>query len=399
LLSDLEFTWALRIAKPKWRTPMPLNLKICACLSALALLSPAASAATSSNTLFSEDAAERLDHKIEAIVRQNNLPSVAVGIYIPGRGHYTFVDGFADLETRRPRRFDQPFRIASVTKPFAATAILVLVDRGLLKKTDHIDKWYPQFPNADKITIDDLLRMRSGIPAPNDDEVLAQVYDAPLAPAPPLAKELQTYAALKLQFIDPNTVGVYTDFNYDILAGIVQEVTGQDIGTLITETVILPLDLHATLFPTGIDVPGGLHGYGWNPATGRFDDKTLFNPPLAGASGAVISNIADLHTFSRAVCKGTLLKPETSKEQLEGQPLGSSTNYGEGVAVGHGFCGHSGTINGYSTDMYYIEKLNLSFVINVNRLDRDNKSRSTAILDLVTQTILSELGQNTESEK
>lgn len=378
---------------------MPLNLKICACLSALALLSPAASAATSSNTLFSEDAAERLDHKIEAIVRQNNLPSVAVGIYIPGRGHYTFVDGFADLETRRPRRFDQPFRIASVTKPFAATAILVLVDRGLLKKTDHIDKWYPQFPNADKITIDDLLRMRSGIPAPNDDEVLAQVYDAPLAPAPPLAKELQTYAALKLQFIDPNTVGVYTDFNYDILAGIVQEVTGQDIGTLITETVILPLDLHATLFPTGIDVPGGLHGYGWNPATGRFDDKTLFNPPLAGASGAVISNIADLHTFSRAVCKGTLLKPETSKEQLEGQPLGSSTNYGEGVAVGHGFCGHSGTINGYNTDMYYIEKLNLSFVINVNRLDRDNKSRSTAILDLVTQTILSELGQNTESEK
>ena len=378
---------------------MPLNLKICACLSALALLSPAASAATSSNTLFSEDAAERLDHKIEAIVRQNNLPSVAVGIYIPGRGHYTFVDGFANLETRRPRRFDQPFRIASVTKPFAATAILVLVDRGLLKKTDHIDKWYPQFPNADKITIDDLLRMRSGIPAPNDDEVLAQVYDAPLAPAPPLAKELQTYAALKLQFIDPNTVGVYTDFNYDILAGIVQEVTGQDIGTLITETVILPLDLHATLFPTGIDVPGGLHGYGWNPATGRFDDKTLFNPPLAGASGAVISNIADLHTFSRAVCKGTLLKPETSKEQLEGQPLGSSTNYGEGVAVGHGFCGHSGTINGYNTDMYYIEKLNLSFVINVNRLDRDNKSRSTAILDLVTQTILSELGQNTESEK
>ena len=378
---------------------MPLNLKICACLSALALLSPAASAATSSNTLFSEDAAERLDHKIEAIVRQNNLPSVAVGIYIPGRGHYTFVDGFADLETRSPRRFDQPFRIASVTKPFAATAILVLVDRGLLKKTDHIDKWYPQFPNADKITIDDLLRMRSGIPAPNDDEVLAQVYDAPLAPAPPLAKELQTYAALKLQFIDPNTVGVYTDFNYDILAGIVQEVTGQDIGTLITETVILPLDLHATLYPTGIDVPGGLHGYGWNPATGRFDDKTLFNPPLAGASGAVISNIADLHTFSRAVCKGTLLKPETSKEQLEGQPLGSSTNYGEGVAVGHGFCGHSGTINGFTTDMYYIEKLNLSFVINVNRLDRDNKSQSPAILDLVSQTILSELGQDMESEK
>src|SRR5580704_3905205 len=377
-----------------------LRWSLLACL--LVTVAPVASASSTvvaTNALFPTKVTQRLNAELTAIIKRNNLPSVAVGVLVPGKGTYRFAGGLANLRTRLPRTLDQPFRIASVTKPFAATAILVLVDRGLLKKTDHIDKWYPQFPNADKITIDDLLRMRSGIPAPNDDEVLAQVYDAPLAPAPPLAKELQTYAALKLQFIDPNTVGVYTDFNYDILAGIVQEVTGQDIGTLITETVILPLDLHATLFPTGIDVPGGLHGYGWNPATGRFDDKTLFNPPLAGASGAVISNIADLHTFSRAVCKGTLLKPETSKEQLEGQPLGSSTNYGEGVAVGHGFCGHSGTINGYSTDMYYIEKLNLSFVINVNRLDRDNKSRSTAILDLVTQTILSELGQNTESEK
>jgi D-alanyl-D-alanine carboxypeptidase len=379
---------------------MPLNLKICACLSTLALLSPAASAATSSNTLFSPNAAERLDHGIEAIVRQNNLPSVAVGIYIPGEGHYTFVEGFADLETRSPRRFDQPFRIASVTKPFAATAVLVLVDRGLLKKTDHIARWYPQFPNADKITIDDLLRMRSGIPAPNDDEVLARVYDAPLATAPTLADELQSFEKLRLQFKDPDTVGVYTDFNYDILAGIVQQVTGKDMGTLITETVILPLRLRATSYPTGIDVPGGLHGYGWNPATNRFDDKTLFNPPLAGAAGAVISSIHDLYTFSRDLCKGGLLKPETQRERLQGQPLeGTSTDYGEGVAVGHGFCGHSGTINGFTTDMYYIEKLNLSFVINVNRLDRDNKSQSAAILDLVSQTILSELGQDMESEK
>jgi D-alanyl-D-alanine carboxypeptidase len=365
------------------------------CAAVLFTWAGSSPAATTSNTLFPPEVAARLDADIQSILKENNLPSAAVGIFIPDRGQYTFVDGSANLETHTARTLDQPFRIASITKPFAATAILVLMDRGVLHKSDPIAKWYPQFPNADQITIDDLLRMRSGIPAPNDDAVLARVYDAPLVPAPSFAEEMQSFAKLRSEFKPPNTSGVYTDFNYDILADIVERVTGKNIGQWITETVIAPLKLRSTTYPIGTEVPGGLHGYGWNPATKRFDDKTLFNPPLAGAAGAVISNIADLHTFSRALCKGTLLKPQTFKEQMQGQPLaGTNANYGEGVATGDGVCGHSGTINGYSSDMYYFEKLDLSLVINVNRLDRNNESQSTAILGLVSKTILSALGSH-----
>jgi D-alanyl-D-alanine carboxypeptidase len=88
-----------------------------------------------------------------------------------------------------------------------------------------------------------------------------------------------------------------------------------------------------------------------------------------------------------------LLKPQTHLEQMEGQPIvGTGTDYGEGVAVGHGVCGHSGTINGFSTDMYYFEKLDASLVISVNRLDRDNEKQSASIFDVVGKTILSALG-------
>jgi D-alanyl-D-alanine carboxypeptidase len=118
----------------------------------------------------------------------------------PGKGEYAFVEGYSNLEAHLARTLEPPFRIASITKPFAATAVLILVDRGLLSKTDHIAKWYPQFPNANQITVDDLLRMRSGIPAPNDDEVLAQVYDAPLKAAPSLADNLASIARLKSDF-------------------------------------------------------------------------------------------------------------------------------------------------------------------------------------------------------
>ncbi len=354
---------------------------------------PAPSGVTS-NTLFAPAVASSLSRSIAAIERADNLPSVAVSIVVPGRGRYTFVDGYADLKTLTPRTLDQPFRIASITKPFAATAVLTLVDRGRLRKGDTVATWYPGFPNAGQITIDDLLRMRSGIPAPNDDEVLARVYDAPLAPAPSLPQELASYARLRSQFKPPNTIGVYTDFNYEILAGIVRRVTGKEIDELIAQAVISPLRLSNTSYPTGSGLPGPLRGYGWNPVTKRFDDKTLFNPPLAGAAGAVVSNVPDLIAFSRALCLGGLLKPQTHRAQLSGQPInGSATDYGEGVALGEGFCGHSGTINGFSTDMYYFGKANASFVISVNRLDRDNRSRTTPVLALVTRAVLTQLPQ------
>jgi D-alanyl-D-alanine carboxypeptidase len=346
----------------------------------------------STNTLFPPTVAARLDREISAIVQRNNLPSVALTVEVPNRGRYTFVDGYANLETKLPRTLQQPFRIASLTKPFAATAILALVDRGLLKKTDTISKWYPNFPNATKITIDDLLRMRSGIPAPNDDEVLERVYNAPLTSAPSLEQELASYSRLRNEFVTPNTIGVYTDFNYDILAGIVRRVTGHDIGWLITQNVISPLKLSKTSYPYGTSIPGPLRGYGWNPATKRFDDKTLFNPPLAGAAGAVISDIPDLLTFLRALCVGGLLQPETHAAQLRGQPLQhTNANYGEGVAVGSGVCGHSGTINGFSTDMYYVAAANASFVISVNRLDRDNRLQTSPIMALIGQAIAKDL--------
>jgi CubicO group peptidase (beta-lactamase class C family) len=43
-----------------------------------------------------------------------------------------------------------------------ATAVLQLADRGQLQKIDLLEKWFPDFPNSGKITVDDLLRMRSG---------------------------------------------------------------------------------------------------------------------------------------------------------------------------------------------------------------------------------------------
>jgi D-alanyl-D-alanine carboxypeptidase len=86
------------------------------------------------------------------------------------------------LETEREREIGDPFRIASISKTFTATAILQLVDQGALRTGDPIAKWFPDFPNADAITVKDLLMMRSGVPEFADETVLGAYYERPLAP-------------------------------------------------------------------------------------------------------------------------------------------------------------------------------------------------------------------------
>ncbi|MBV9873195.1 MAG: beta-lactamase family protein [Verrucomicrobia bacterium] len=98
---------------------------------------PAGLASTASNDLFPPDVARDLNRGITNIMKEKNLPGVAVEVLVRGKGQYTFVGGFANLETRTARTLEQPFRIASITKTFAATAILVLVDRGLHQWIQH----------------------------------------------------------------------------------------------------------------------------------------------------------------------------------------------------------------------------------------------------------------------
>jgi D-alanyl-D-alanine carboxypeptidase len=124
------------------------SFKLRACLCALVLIEANASwtIAAGSNDLFTPAVARNLDHEIEDVAKRNKLPSVAVGVHVPGKGRYTFVEGFANLKTRTSRGFDQPFRVASITKTFAATAVLILIDRGLFHRPIQLPPGIQNFP-------------------------------------------------------------------------------------------------------------------------------------------------------------------------------------------------------------------------------------------------------------
>jgi D-alanyl-D-alanine carboxypeptidase len=322
---------------------------------------------------FPEETTTKLTAEIEKQMREQNLPGVIVAVTAPGESEYVAALGKANLETSRAMNAKDPFRIGSITKTFTATAILQLVDQGKLSKSDRLEKWFPDFPNADKITIDDLLRMRSGIAEGRDPGLLKKHYDEPLAEIKP-ETIIQRSASRAAQFEPPNQKTVYRDVNYAILGEILRKVSGKDIAEQINESVVKPLGLKDTLYPADSKLPGELHGYGWDAKARRYDDKTLLNPANSGGAGAMISTAADLQTFSRLLYKGQLLKPATQEARLDTQPfdkLSANYGYGEGIMKVGSFWGHSGGTNGFQCQMWYLPEKDATIVIAVNRCDDD----------------------------
>jgi D-alanyl-D-alanine carboxypeptidase len=333
-------------------------------------------------TRFSDENARKVNDFVAQQMQENDLPGVVVGVWEPDEGELIAAEGEANLETGREREPDDPFRIASITKTFTGTAVLQLVDEGKLSTSDKISTWYPDFPNADRITIRDLLMMRSGIPDPYNKQFLSRFYANPTMDYT-AQDSIEDAAARADEFTPPNEKTVYTNVNFTILEEIVQKVSGQDLATRIPEGILRPLGMRNSLYPTDYQLPGELRGYSLDAQSNEFVDKTVLNPAVPGGAGAMISDLTDLRTYSEALCTGEgLLQPETQSKRLQAMTLDGEPEfikYGEGVEFLGDFCGHNGTIFGFSSEMFYLPQEDAVIIVNVNRLDEDDESKSTDI--------------------
>ena len=327
------------------------------------------------------DTVKALDALIAAEMEAGDLPSVAVSIQAGGLGVYETAVGAANVGTGAARLLGDPFRIGSVTKAALATVVLQLAAEKKLALDAPVEAWFPGFPNAGRITVEDLLRMQSGIVDPWDEAALDAFYDDPLHP-PGLDEMIARAAAKGADFAPPGEATVYANVNYLMLDRIVSAVEGRPTGEVLADRLFAPLALSASEMPEGPALRGALHGYGWNAGTKAFEDRTELEPGPVGGAGAMVSSAADLVVLVRAICEGELLPPDLQAARMEVAPLEGSpafVGYGEGVARLGPFCGHNGTIMGFSTEAWHWPERDATIVVNVSRLDRDDHSQSSEL--------------------
>jgi D-alanyl-D-alanine carboxypeptidase len=162
----------------------------------------------------------------------------------------------------------------------------------------------------------------------------------------------------------------------------VRKVSGEPLGSRIAEGILEPLGMEDYFYATDDRLPGTLRGDSWDQKNKEFEDKTILNPAVLGGAGAMVSTLSDLRRYAKALCKGGLAEPNTQKARLRSAPMEGDpafVRYGQGLVFLSDFCGHNGTIFGFSSELFYLPQKDAVMVVNVNRLDLDDQSKSTEI--------------------
>jgi D-alanyl-D-alanine carboxypeptidase len=307
---------------------------------------------------------------VDAGLDSTATPGAIVGVWYPGRGTWLHAAGIGDVATAAPFTVDDHVRIASNTKTFVATAILQMVDEGMLALDDPLEQYITSVPNGAEITIRQVLSMSAGIHDYVNDPVIAEESeDDPLLAFTP-EQALEIVRASTPDFA-PGERTQYSNSNYVLLGMIAEDLTGQPIETLIEDRLLAPLGMTNTSFATTPDMPTPFaHGYDMGEPGEELRDVTFSNPDIAWASGAMISILADLGIWAEALGTGSLISPELQAERLQFGSLGEgplSPGYGLGILSINGLVGHNGGIRGYSSWVMHEPESGANIVVVTNR--------------------------------
>ena len=224
--------------------------------------------------------------------------------------------GFRDRENTLPIREDSVFDIASITKQFTAAAVMLLRRRGVLDLEDAITKFFPELPYPG-ITVRHLLTHTSGFS--DIDEYVTEIAEAE-GRIPDSHVILRMLTENKPQLSYPTGAGCeYTDTGYQLLAEIVEKVSGVSFEDFLQREVFEPAGLVSTRVyhrrKDHVDVPNLALGLvlerGEYVLPEESSDRGYYIP-LDGMNGntAVHSNILDLYRWDRVLREGSLLTQE-----------------------------------------------------------------------------------------
>ena len=159
-----------------------------------------------------------LREKVDAIVRQSltttGVPSASIAIVRSGAIAYLQAYGDARIEPRAPALSSMRYSIGSISKQFAAAAVLLLAEQGKLSLDDPVSRFVPNLTRGNEVTIRELLSHTSGY-----QDYWPQDYVPPFMLQSITADKILDQWARKALDFDPGTDWQYSNTNF-VIAGI-----------------------------------------------------------------------------------------------------------------------------------------------------------------------------------
>lgn len=203
------------------------------------------------------DGFKEFDQFIQDFMEKNRAPGAGVAVTDHGRLVFARGYGYADIAAQKPVEPTSMFRIASISKPITAVAIMQLVEQGKLKLSDRmldILKYEPHLEEGEKvderwndITIEQCLQHRGGWDRDvSFDGMFQSVRFARALKIPaPASKEdvIRCMLGVPLDFT-PGERYAYSNFGYNLLGRVIEKITKQDYESYVKEHVLAPIGVH-----------------------------------------------------------------------------------------------------------------------------------------------------------
>ena len=345
------------------------------------------SGTTNAKLGFSSQRLELLHRQIESFVQEGKHAGISVLLLRKGQVADFFAVGFRDRQAGAPMQGDTIVRIYSLTKIITSVAALTLIEEGKLGLSHPIKEYLPEFndmrifvggsaqnreliPAEVPINVHHLFTHTSGFTYGDNEEPVDQFYQtAGLENAGSLADLVRMLATLPLKR-EPGTMYEY-GFSTDILARLVEVVSGQPFDLFLQQRILEPLGMTDTGFridAAKLNRLAKVYEHGTNgelQPVQHFEFEAIQGQkkfPMGGSG--LFSTIEDYSRFAQMLCNGGELNgvrvlsrkafEQMTVDHLGGKPVANRTysegyGFGLGVAVriNDGFAGTLGTLGSF----------------------------------------------------
>ncbi len=293
--------------------------------------------------------ADEVDKFVQSQLVERHIPGAAIVVVKNGKIIKTKGYGLASVEFNIAATPETVFEIGSVSKQLTAAGILILMQDGKLNLDEKISKYLPNTPASwEKVTVRNLLNHTSGIKS------YSSLTGFDLSKRMKQADFIKALAPHPLDF-ETGANYIYSNSGYNLLAFIIESVSGKSYWDFMRERIFIPLGMTKTADrdPQFI-VRNRATGYEWrdNRLVGRDYELT----DLFGA-GAIVSTVSDLAKWDAALRGDNLLKKETKAEMWKPLTFNDGKTYPYGLGWrfsdirGHKLIAHSGQTAGFGASV------------------------------------------------
>ncbi len=307
-------------------------------------------------------------------IDENDQGMGSISIFKNGKEVYQNTFGYANIEEELPADALTKYRIGSISKTFTAVIIMQLIDENQLTLDTKLDKFFAFLPNADIITIRQLLGHRSGLYNYTNSPEYEQWCQEPQT-----REEMLQRVKAGGTIFEPDEKAEYANTNYLLLSYIAEDITGQRYDELLQQRIAKPCGLQNTYF-------GGITDSDRNEAlsyarTTRWDLVPETSTSAAMGAGGVVSTPTDLNHFMICLFTGTLISDSARQQMMDirdGYGLGLFTfPFYEREAYGH-----TGGIDGFQSIAAYFPDDDVSVAYTANAVSMPRNDILIGVLSI-----------------